>query len=224
MILLNAHDLLVRCYHSSPTARLGLGIAASLCATGAATLLLRKTIHKVAGVIKHLWEVLRHYFDPRGTRVTTTINLTAGDTIHQYLELDSDVGDSLGHILTGSGPSQALVLHRTSRRQRCGTVVTIAHEARNKFFLEKRDKANLLVVRRFIYERMVEVGMRPSHIAAQLPICVSLAFTISQGEILDLEFRASDAYALHQAPRVYVAWMYGFIPVLRTIQPYEPGV
>jgi hypothetical protein len=79
-------------------------------------------------------------------------------------------------------------------RLRKNTIITLVQECRNKFPLFRRSEANRLVARKYIYERMVEIGMRPSHVRNALDLAVSLVFTPDEAD-LDVEnFELSHAY------------------------------
>lgn len=79
-------------------------------------------------------------------------------------------------------------------RFRKNTLVTLVQECKNKFPMFKRSEANRMVARRFLYERMVEIGMRPSHIRNSLDVCVALVFSRDQADNDVDELLASQPY------------------------------
>lgn len=60
-------------------------------------------------------------------------------------------------------------------------------ECKNRFGCPARSAANVLAVRRFLLDAMTKHGVRPTHIAQVLPLCVSLVFIQSDSELLGEE-------------------------------------
>jgi len=76
-------------------------------------------------------------------------------------------------------------------------------EAKNRFGTPEDTKANRLAVRRYCLDLMNKHGLRPTHIAQVLPVCVSLVFTNSDSDIYAKELESTFAYASRQGPSGY---------------------
>jgi len=103
------------------------------------------------------------------------------------------------------------------RRRRIHVVITLAQEAKNRFSLTERSEAMRLTVRKFIFDRMTEHGMRPSHIRESLDLAVELAFTPDKYDIEATQFSMLSEVAEqrrlitsnHISPRGWRDW---FVP------------
>ncbi len=76
-----------------------------------------------------------------------------------------------------------------------GAIVEIALQVKARKGLLERTEANRLMVDRLVTNLMEERGMRPSHIARQKPICVSLVFVPLDADIFAKKVEASAAVA-----------------------------
>lgn len=83
------------------------------------------------------------------------------------------------------------------QRARRGYAGRVARQVKadRGFGTPKYTEANLLVVRRKVADIMEEHGVRPTHIAALMPLAVALVFTPMREEILAAQFMASAAAA-----------------------------
>jgi len=63
-----------------------------------------------------------------------------------------------------------------TRRSHKSLIVTLSQEAKNKFPIHKKTEANYLVVRRYIYDRLIEHGVRPAHIRSVIEMATALSF------------------------------------------------
>lgn len=86
-------------------------------------------------------------------------------------------------------PARCLRGH--TKRRRRDLISNMAAEAKQKFPLIRKSEANYLVVRRFIYDRLKEHGVRVSHIKTVLPLAIELAFVPDESEIEAIQFAAS---------------------------------
>ncbi len=80
-------------------------------------------------------------------------------------------------------------------RQRRRYTVEIAQDCRMAIpGVGEESKANRLVARHWLYQKMVEHGVRPSHIRVILPLALELVFVPSQYEVTAMEMRNSSAF------------------------------
>lgn len=122
-------------------------------------------------------------------------------------ELDSsiDLGDSEGvNPVVVSADEQMLFnncdyvdalcnLHVLPRRRKAGILQLLVAKTKGKFLLDRYTRANVLVVRKYLYTEMCSIGMRPLHITQILDAAVELCFTPSRYEIEARELRTSRA-------------------------------
>jgi len=120
------------------------------------------------------------------------------------------VGDQIV-IQTTDGPEQ--LKYDTRFRKR--VMLTLVQECKNKFPLFRRSEANRLVARKFLYERMIEIGMRPAHIRGALDMAVELCFTADATDREVEKFTATLAYRnnLPQVRYKFMLWRLGFVKV-----------
>jgi len=89
----------------------------------------------------------------------------------------------------------------------------------------EESKANRLVAHRFIKNYMIEIGMRPTHIAAQLPLAVECVFVPNRFEVEAMKFRQSHAFIdrREEASRVYISrsspWLFNWFGSRRRVEP-----
>lgn len=83
------------------------------------------------------------------------------------------------------------------QRARRGYAGRVARQVKadRGFGTPKYTEANMLVVRRKVADIMEEHGVRPTHIAALMPLAVALVFTPMKEEVLAQQFMASAAAA-----------------------------
>lgn len=80
----------------------------------------------------------------------------------------------------------------------------VAREAKAHFGLLERSEANRLVLHKWCRDRMVEHGVRPSHMAALLPLAVQLAFVPLQEEIEAAQLSAT--LVVHKREEMMKGW------------------
>lgn len=95
--------------------------------------------------------------------------------------IENDLDDTLASVdEIGDDDDETFFSVDMSRPRLRGKIIRLA---KNEFGLLSRSKANRLMVRKFIRERMVELGMRPSHISDHLDWCTVCVFVPSKREI-----------------------------------------
>lgn len=99
---------------------------------------------------------------------------------------DVDV-DSRGVVASRSGTfeydrSRRPITQFSVVSNKTGYTRALVAEAKNRFGKPQRNNANLLAVRKFCLDKMSKHGVRPSHIAKHLALCVELVFIESQSE------------------------------------------
>jgi hypothetical protein len=101
-----------------------------------------------------------------------------------------------------------------TRPRALGIVASMAIEAKNEFPLSKHSEANRLVVRAFIFKRMKELGMRPSHIHKCLDLAVSAAFVPDDTDVFAKQYESSkfvtQAHRKMDAAMVVPHWWNGY--------------
>lgn len=110
----------------------------------------------------------------------------------------------------------------SKRTRRELLVLTLSQEAKNRFLLVERSQSNRMVVRRFIYDRMVNHGLRPAHIRASIDLAVEMAFTPDAYQIEAALFSITPSVMearrqLTVPRRVYVSWYDWIFP--RYVEP-----
>jgi hypothetical protein len=129
-----------------------------------------------------------------------------------------------------NGPDATRALSKVpalSRHRQLGLSAILVARAKAKFHLDTYSKANYLVCRKFLYDEMVLAGMRPTHIAKMLNLCVEMCFIPSRAERLARDIGnsryAREMRELHSG-RYYTNWWTSFFSFLpQRLSEWQPS-
>lgn len=119
---------------------------------------------------------------------------------------DADLDTGRLPVIGGGNPgSQLSPSSRTlARRLRQPYIQLVAMEIKASRGLLKKSEANDLMLTRMITDKMTEHGVRPTHIARSVPLCLVLIYTPLNEDIEARQFEKSDAvqrqHNLYNAP------------------------
>jgi len=96
-------------------------------------------------------------------------------------ESDSDDGIDMDSSITIESQTLVIPAIRTIRK-RARYLQAVVQAAKNKFGTPERTGANLLVVRKFLFDQMTAHKLRPTAIHEHIASCVELVFILSDAE------------------------------------------
>jgi transglutaminase/protease-like cytokinesis protein 3 len=103
------------------------------------------------------------------------------DEIPNYEIVEEANSELVTHVILRSEVARVSEVRLVEKRENYTRCVVM--EVKNRFGKPERTQANMLAVRRYALDIMTRHGVRPTHIAQQLPMVVELVFASSAMEL-----------------------------------------
>lgn len=179
-------------------------------------------IHKVKEFIVPVgsWSKFRRWI--RGAEIEDIFQEEADDLLDM---LDCDPREDLA-LENDEEPWLPTVCEDKVHRARFGTIAAAVAACKMELpGISIETTANRLVAHRFLRKYMQEIGMRPTHIAAQLPLAIECVFVPNINEIEAMKFRQSHAFInrREEGSRIYISrtspWLFNWFGTRKRVDP-----